>query len=690
MFQRLNFKDILPICLITSTILLIPFSTLAQSDSLQVIFESVSIADTTIFKGVHGGFPNPVLSLITIKNQKGLYIQGLADTSRWLGPSDTTLSGAVVDSVWKVLLEYHQEDTTKPADPDIKKSSPEYMVTEVYNVEGRGISAALAMDYSFSMGSDIEKAEDAARIFVRQMNEIDRAAIIKFNGVVHIIQEFTSDTSLLINAISKNISTASGTAFYDALYSSIDLCLAESWRRAVIAYTDGIDNKSTHTIDEVIEYAVTNKIPVFTIGLGGRVNGDDLKRIADETGGIYKYAPNAEDLASIYLSIYGLLKGYYVLAHTSTDPFTNGTWRIVDITLHHGSATGRGKGIYYVPMIPPDLKISKKVISDSVSIEHGDTLYFAHQGDTISYEITIKNIGAGLGGNIRVVDFLADSVSPIDFEVQPAVQSDDSVVWNFSLIGVGETKKIGYRCVVGSHFSPWEPSPQVNSATVYCSDDQNPSNNTATDTLWVIGTNLPKPEIQVSPAIIEPFDSVEVRVRVKSDIKKWDLKVLFEEGTIIDTYADEFIETTTLTPDVWIKIEPDFSDTRMRTDKKKERVGVIFETTGFWNETKSDTAYFTIQSSDEFFLDENVFKPDDSTPLGMRFKLSSNRYAEINVYDLSGGFIKKVVSGNYYAGWNFTTWDGKDSNGNTVGSGIYIAILISGDFHKSRKFIVIR
>jgi len=739
--------------------------------------------------------------------------------------------GALVDEVWETILEYHEEDNTIPPNPDVKQMTPSYRVTEVYDVEGFGLSVALTMDYSGSLGDDIYVSEDAARVFVRQMSHNDRAAIIKFTGKVHTFQDFTSDTALLIEAISKPTEDREFTALYDAVYTAIHLTLDQSGRRVVVAYTDGKDNYSSHQIDDVITYAKENEIPVYMIGLGEGVEEGDLQRIADETGGVYHYAESTEDLAEIYISIFGLIRGYYVLAHTSTDPFTNGTWRIVDLTLKHEEAEGRGLGKYYVPSIPSDVEVFKRATTDSVSVVDGDTLHFAITGDTLTYGIDVTNNGPGILGEVEMVDFPADSLFPFDFNVPPEIQTEDSVGWRFSWIDVGETVRIEYRCSVDTlrfpdvtalvnevsvtcesdtflqnntdsatvyyipmrpgdisvtkqgigdslvvfqgdstwyvfagdtveytvslinrgelvcrditvqdvlpeeatlvHFSgssfwqvgdtlswtvdrldarggrgdftytcrvdtfmpPWDV-PLVNRVTVVCADDTTLENNTAQDTVWVAGITPPDPQIRVSPTAIataiEPGDSVAVEVMTPVIVRSWDLVIFFEEGSRIDTYGDPFIQSTALVPQLWTLVEPSFWDTRMRTVEEEERVGVVFYTTDLWDVVRSDTAFFMIQSSNEFWLDENVFRPDGVGILGMRFKLNSNRRAEIIVYDISGGYVKKVIDGPSMAGWNFCEWDGADENGLPVGSGVYVAILSSGDFKQVRKFIIVR
>jgi VWFA-related protein len=803
------------------------FFSYAQVDSLTIIFNDVSINSSTVYRDLHAGFPNPVLSLITVKDQDGRYVHGLADTTRWIGSTDTTELGLPVDDVWKIILEYHEEDFAKPENPDVKQVTPPFQVTELYDVEGFGLTMSLVMDYSGSMKDDVYIAEDAARVFVRKMTPNDQAAIIKFTGKVQIVQEFTSDTTMLMEAISKPTGDREHTALFNAVYTGVNLCLEQGGRRAVVAYTDGRDNYSSHSIHDLIQFAKQNSIPIFMIGLGDGVRHDELEHIAEETGGVYLYAPTVEDLASVYISIYGLIRGYYVMAHTSPDPFMNDTWRLVDLTLEHGNIKGKGIGRYYVPFKPSDLVVSKEVQTDSVFISMGDTIYVATAGATINYRISITNNGPAIAGDVRVVDLIADSLQFLQYDVIPDTITQDSLIWNVQSIYAGETisfeyessvdtlktqeilvlvnlvratcssdiatgnnidsavvyytpllpadifvtkQGIGdslvvsygdstwyvypgdtveyhvsvinrgehdayqvvvqdilpeevtflrfqeepftlsgdtltwsipqlnanggrenfiYSCRVDTFMPPWNV-PLVNLLTATCIEDFSPENSTVQDTVWCIGTSPPDPLIRVSPLVVDPGDSVQVEVMTPVNVQEWDLEVIFKDGSVNNTYGDLFIENNTLIPGVWTEVMPDFAETYMTTGQEQERVAVIFLTTDVWSVIRSDTAYFTIQSSDEFYLDENLFRISLGIHLGMRFRLNSNKWADITIYDISGGFVRNVIAGPYRSGWNYTSWDGNNENGSPVGTGTYVAIFSSGDFKKVRKLILIR
>ena len=179
------------------------------------------------------------------------------------------------------------------------------------------ISVCLALDYSASMtNGDIDAMEEAAVTFVEQMTDgSDSGEIIKFAGkpgipLVEVFQAHTKDQQALIDAIGEDWTLArTRTALYDAIYKGIEDTALQEGRRAVVAITDGREVGSNHTLDDVINLAVDNEVPVFTIRLGWADPEEvaDLKQIAEESGGKYFYAAGSSDLEEIYLQISEML-----------------------------------------------------------------------------------------------------------------------------------------------------------------------------------------------------------------------------------------------------------------------------------------------------------------------------------------------------------------------------------------------
>jgi len=402
-----------------------------QSNGLQIRIEQISIDSTTVLSGKTARFPFPVLSVITVQDANNRYVHGLADTSRWLLPYEPTPLGPLVNDTWKTILEYHAENPNDPENPDVKATPSSFSVIETGEIENMGLSVALVMDYSGSMIDYFDEAEEAAKVFVRQMKPNDRVAVFKFSGDCYLMQDFTSDTTLLIRAIEKDSTSYSGTYLYDAIYRAITEILDEPERRIVIAYTDGRDHRKGHTLEEVIGYARTHRVPVYTIGLFGTgPQHEILQQIANETGGLYYFAPSVETLKTIYRQIYGHISGYYVLAHTSPDPFTNGKKRVLDLTLQYNGKTGRDTIHYSVPYIPPNVRASLSLETDSLS----NGQWYAMAGDTVTFHLRATNTGRGPGAKVRIAFSLGDSLSFIASSPVPDSVTGDTVYWSFPRI----------------------------------------------------------------------------------------------------------------------------------------------------------------------------------------------------------------------------------------------------------------
>jgi hypothetical protein len=72
------------------------------------------------------------------------------------------------------------------------------------------------------------------------------------------------------------------------------------------------------------------------------------------------------------------------------------------------------------------------------------------------------------------------------------------------------------------------------------------------------------------------------------------------------------------------------------------------------------------------------------------FQLPVNERVSIDVYDVLGRRVKTLLDENRNSGYHRIVWDGKDEKGYEVASGIYLCLLISGDFFEVKKMIILR
>lgn len=217
-------------------------------------------------------------------------------------------------------------------------------INEVYKVLNEDtISVNLVLDASGSMidWNKMDQAKNAAKALIAKMklDQGDQVEIISFDDYVYLGQDFTRQEDLLTAAID-NIDPWGGTALYDALYAGLYQTYYESGVKCVIGFTDGMENASSYSFEDVVTMSQNTSIPVFIIGIGEEYDADALRSLASQCSGEY-YSANVTDLedilTDIYLTIYEEQQDYYVFKYTSTDTGHRNQFR--DIVLETSDTT---------------------------------------------------------------------------------------------------------------------------------------------------------------------------------------------------------------------------------------------------------------------------------------------------------------------------------------------------------------
>lgn len=222
------------------------------------------------------------------------------------------------------------------------------------------VTAALVLDRSLSMAEagKLRGAQRAALAFVERMRPGDRTALMPFSSAPARSAGFTDDQQALRSAVGR-LRPDGGTALYDSIASGVDALRDAPGRRALLALTDGQDCRddpecpdeygSAISADEAIAYASEAGQPVYVVGLGergrdGRAGVDEavLRRIAEDTGGAYFYAPDAARLAELYARLAAGIQQEYALTYRSPRPFYDGTRRDIAVTVGDAQAARGG------------------------------------------------------------------------------------------------------------------------------------------------------------------------------------------------------------------------------------------------------------------------------------------------------------------------------------------------------------
>jgi tight adherence protein B len=172
---------------------------------------------------------------------------------------------------------------------------------------GREKAIVLALDRSQSMrGKPLAAAVSAARSLVAAAGAHDHVGIVVFGQDALALNRGSASPSDAAAALAGlTVDTRSGTALYDAVVRSASLLVGDDRPgRAIVVVTDGRDVSSSASLAEAVAAAHAARAAVYTIGISGPdFTSDALRELATQTGGSYRQAANAAQLASVYTSL---------------------------------------------------------------------------------------------------------------------------------------------------------------------------------------------------------------------------------------------------------------------------------------------------------------------------------------------------------------------------------------------------
>ena len=82
----------------------------------------------------------------------------------------------------------------------------------------------------------------------------------------------------------------------------------------------------------------------------------------------------------------------------------------------------------------------------------------------------------------------------------------------------------------------------------------------------------------------------------------------------------------------------------------------------------------------------NPFNPSTT----IQFELPDESHTKISIYNLLGREIIQLVNETYKAGYHEVIWNGKDSYGRTIPSGMYLYRMNANSFSSTRKLVFLK
>jgi len=233
------------------------------------------------------------------------------------------------------------------------------------------LTLGLIVDASGSQEHFARQHQHDIEVFLKDvLGPNDRVFLVGFGNHIRLVSDYSHSGADLMEAW-KHYDKSSGkfpelgprqdrdlgTAFYDSIFYPVTEKLAqENGRRALLMFSDGEDNSSSHDMMTTIEAAQLANVLVYTIRYTEKSHGKltarnqygirVMDRIAKETGGVHIDA-EITDPHTYFHQIAEELRTSYELAYYPTNTVKDDAFRKVIIRAKRSGLTIRSKTGYF-------------------------------------------------------------------------------------------------------------------------------------------------------------------------------------------------------------------------------------------------------------------------------------------------------------------------------------------------------
>ncbi len=257
-------------------------------------------------------------------------------------------SGKLVTNVDPGALQVKEKDSTG--------KEVQVTIDDLYQVfQKEKISYSLVLDKSGSM-RDYSKIADAKAAVLNLIDEIakqqkDTIEVSSFDTYVYLNQEFSTDYEQVKRTV-RNIEVDKMTALYDAIYSALLRLDKKTGPKCVVVFTDGMENKSSYTRQDLLRLQSIMNTPVYIIGIGRDVAQNDLSDLASKMLGKYYFVDVVnlrQLLTEVYHDIFLRQKNRYAIQYTVSEGAERSAQRSIEIAGKNLLALSIGSERKYIP-----------------------------------------------------------------------------------------------------------------------------------------------------------------------------------------------------------------------------------------------------------------------------------------------------------------------------------------------------
>jgi Ca-activated chloride channel family protein len=212
-----------------------------------------------------------------------------------------------------------------------------------FSDEDAPVSLGIVFDLTGSMSGDkVRRAREALEHFFQTSREGDEYFLLTLqNGHANLALDGTRDSQAVLNKLTF-VQSRGTTAFYDACYLGVDKVMHGTHpKRALLVISDGQDNNSRYTFNEVRRLVKESDVIVYAIGIEEERDGTlasegqlILDDIAAVSGGKAFFPQNSSEMNDIFESIALELRHQYAIGYRTPNFNANGKWHHLKVKVN--------------------------------------------------------------------------------------------------------------------------------------------------------------------------------------------------------------------------------------------------------------------------------------------------------------------------------------------------------------------
>ena len=192
----------------------------------------------------------------------------------------------------------------------------------------------VAIDISGSMSPTMPKLKTAVKEFLKSVPPQDQVTLLGFNDSIFTLTRKATDESERVRAVDR-LAPWGSTALYDVILRGVEMLGRHTGRKALVVFTDGEDQGSHATLNDVERRLQSSDTTLYMIGQGRGVTLESLKRVMERlvtpTGGRALFTDSVDELHSAFGELLDELSNQYLLGYSSTNDKRDDVWRRIRV-----------------------------------------------------------------------------------------------------------------------------------------------------------------------------------------------------------------------------------------------------------------------------------------------------------------------------------------------------------------------